>query len=402
VNDHLPQADTRTVDTIADNVEVSVVIPCLNEAGTLDGVVRAALQALRARDIRGEVVVADNGSTDGSAAIAERAGARVVQVPSRGYGHALRGGIMAARGGLVIMGDADGQHDFGDIGRFIDRLREGFDLVQGCRLPSGGGRVMPGAMPLSHRWVGNPMFSWMARRWFGAPVHDVYCGMRGFRKDLFDRLDLRCTGMEFATEMILKASLSGARIAEAPITVHPDRRIGRPAHMRTVRDGWRTLRFFLLYSPRWLFLIPGALFITLGALGYALALPGVSIGRVTFEANTLLFASVSILCGYQSVLFAIIAKTFAVSEGLLPEDPRLNRFFEVMNLEKGLLVGVTALVVGIASLGVVLDLWRQSGWSHLEFPQTMRWVIPGATLTALGFQTILSSFLVSIAGLRRR
>jgi glycosyltransferase involved in cell wall biosynthesis len=383
-------------------LELSVVIPCLNEANTLESIVRAAIRAMRDLGIRGEVVVADNGSIDGSDRIAVDAGARVVPVAARGYGNALMGGIAAARGRFVIMGDADGQHDFADIGPMVDRLREGFDLVQGCRLPSGGGKILPGGMALTHRLIGNPMFSWMARTWFRAPVHDVYCGFRGFRRELFDTLNLRCTGMEFSIEMIVKASLHRVRIAEAPITVHPDRRTAHGAHMRTFRDGWRTLRFFLLYSPRWLFLIPGFLLAALGFLGYALALPGETIGRVSFEANTLLFSSVFILCGYQSVLFALIAKTFAVNEGLLPWDRRLEKFFEIVNLEKGLVIGAVALLAGLACLGIVLNLWRLSGFSHLEFGTTMRWAIPGATLTAIGVQTILSSFLVSIVGLRRR
>ena len=384
------------------SVELSIVMPCLNEADTIEACILRARRALDEHAISGEIIVADNGSTDGSIVIAERLAARVVRVPARGYGNALMGGIAAARGTYVVMGDADSSYDFLDVPRIVDMLRQGYDLVQGCRLPAGGGRISPGAMPLLHRWWGNPMFSLMARRWFDAPIHDVYCGLRGFTRAHYDRLDQRCTGMEFATEMIIKSSLRGARIAEVPITLHPDGRRTHAPHLKTFRDGWRTLRFFLMYSPRWLFLMPGAALILLGLFGYVLAMPGVTIGRVTFDAHTLLFASLAILCGYQSVLFAIFTKTFAISEGLMPDDPRLNRLFTIVNLERGVIAGLLALAVGVALLLDAVNQWRLQDFGRLDYSQTMRWVIPGATLTALGFQTVLSSFFVSILGMRRR
>ena len=383
-------------------IEVSVVIPCLNEADTLETCIVKARRALCKDNIRGEIIVADNGSTDGSPAIASRIGARVVHVKGAGYGSALMGGMAAARGRFIIMGDADDSYDFLEIPRFIEKLRNGFDLVQGCRLPSGGGAVQPGAMPLLHRWLGNPVLSGMTRKMFHAPIHDVYCGMRGFTKALYHSLDQRCTGMEFAPEMIIKASLFGARIAEVPITLYPDGRKSHAPHLRTFRDGWRTLRFFLMYSPRWLFLVPGLLLILLGLIGYAVAMPGMTLNGVTFDAHTLLFASLAILCGYQSSLFAIFSKTFAVSEGLIPEDRRLTRFFEVINLERGLIISGVTLVFGIALLAVAVNHWRLTGFGHLDYAETMRLVVPGVTLTALGFQTMLSSFFVSILGLRRR
>ncbi len=384
------------------SVELTVVMPCLNEAETLAICIAKARRAFSANHIAGEIVVADNGSTDGSQAIATNMGARLVPVSARGYGNALMGGIAAARGKYIIMGDADDSYDFLEIPRYLEKLRQGYDLVQGCRLPSGGGRVMPGAMPLSHRWWGNPMFSLMARRWFYAPIHDVYCGLRGFTKELYNRLNLRCTGMEFATEMIIKSSLYRERITEIPITLHRDGRTAHPPHLKTYRDGWRTLRFFLIYSPRWLFHLPGVLLIVLGLVGYALALPGVSLAGVTFDAHTLLFASLAIMCGYQAILFAIFSKTFAIGEGLMPEDPHLTRFFQVMNLERGLLLAVGALVVGVGLLLAAVNAWRQAGFGSLDYAQTMRLVVPGATLTALGFQTVLSSFFVSMLGMRRR
>jgi glycosyltransferase involved in cell wall biosynthesis len=242
-------SDVDSKSEIDSKLEVSVVMPCLNEADTLEACVTKAQRVLRKHGIKGEVIVADNGSTDGSQAIAIRMGARLVHVEPKGYGNALMGGIAAARGKFVIMGDADDSYDFLQLSRFVEKLREGFDLVQGCRLPAGGGTVQPGAMPFLHRWWGNPMFSIMTRWMFHAPIHDVYCGMRGFAKELYDRLDQRCTGMEFATEMIIKASLFGADIAEVPITLHPDGRKSHAPHLKTFRDGWRTLRFFLMYSP---------------------------------------------------------------------------------------------------------------------------------------------------------
>jgi glycosyltransferase involved in cell wall biosynthesis len=377
-------------------------MPCLNEAETLGICIDKALRAMREHGIAGEVIVADNGSTDGSVAIAAGRGVRVVHVAERGYGSALMAGIAAARGTYVVMGDADDSYDFGEVPRFVEKLREGYDLVQGCRLESGGGQVAPGAMPFLHRWWGNPMFSWLARRWFRTPVHDVYCGMRAFSAETYRRLDQRCVGMEFATEMMIKASLSRLRIAEVPITLHRDGRTFHPPHLRTFRDGWRTLRFYLMYSPRWLFLVPGATLILLGIAGYGLAMPRVTINDVTFDAHTLLFASLAIICGYQSLLFAILTKTFAMTEGLLPVDGRMMRLFRIVDLEKGLLAGAGAMVVGLVLLVSAMNQWRVRDFGSLDYAHTMRWVIPGVTLTALGFQTILSSFFISILGLARR
>jgi len=383
-------------------MEVSVVIPCLNEAETLATCIDKAFRALNEHQIDSEIIVADNGSTDGSCEIAKGLGVRVLHVKERGYGNALMEGIAAARGEFIIMGDADDSYDFLEIPKFVGTLREGFDIVQGCRLPSGGGTIMPGAMPLLHRVWGNPMFSFLARRWFKSPLHDVYCGMRGFRKDFYNRLDQRCTGMEFATEMIIKASLHGEQIAEIPITLHPDGRKSRAPHLRTFRDGWRTIRLFLIYSPRWLFLLPGLLLIFVGMLGYGIALPGMTFGGVTFDAHTLLFASLALLCGYQSVVFAISIKTFAISEGLLPEDPRMNRFFELVYLERGLIISLIVLLIGVGLLAAAILKWQATGFERLDYVHTMRLVIPGATLAALAIQTIFSSFFVSILGMRRR
>jgi glycosyltransferase involved in cell wall biosynthesis len=377
-------------------------MPCLNEADTVATCVEKTRRALRENRIEGEVIVADNGSTDGSQALAAHAGARVVSVEARGYGNALMGGIAAARGKFIIMGDADDSYDFLEIAKFVERLRKGADLVQGCRLPAGGGRILPGAMPLSHRWLGNPVFSLLVRHMFWSPVRDVYCGLRGFRKDYYQSLNQRCTGMEFATEMIIKAGVFGANVYEVPITLHPDGRKSHAPHLKTFRDGWRTLRFFLMYSPKWLFLQPGIFLILLGLLGYGLALPGVTLFDVTFDAHTLLFASLVILLGYQCIQFAVFTKIFAIGEGLLPDDTRLTRLFRVVTLEKGLLGGAGSLLIGVALLLVSVNQWRLTDFGRLDYAHTMRWVIPGVTLAALGFQTILSSFFTSILGMHRR
>jgi len=383
-------------------IEVSIVMPCLDEADTVGSCITKALSAIEQRGLSGEVIVADNGSKDGSTEIARRLGARVVLASVRGYGSALRCGIEAARGRFIIMGDADDSYDFLEVPVYVDKLREGYDLVQGCRLPAGGGTVSKGAMPLLHRWWGNPMLSWLARKWFGARVNDVYCGMRGFTKASFDSLDLRCTGMEFATEMIIKACLHGARITEVPITLHRDGRKSHARHLRTFHDGWRTLRLFLIYCPRWLFQAPGVTAILLGLIGYAVALPGVRIWGMTFDAHTLLFASLFLLIGYQAILFGLFTRAFAMTSRLLPPDRRTERLLRLVNLERGLLLGLILLACGLVLLGLAVNQWRELDFGRLDYSHTMRWVIPGATLSTLGFQTVLSSFFLAVLGTARR
>src|SRR6267378_6287204 len=383
-------------------IEVSVVIPCLNEEDTLARCIEKARRALREHNIAGEIVVADNGSTDSSRAIAEREQARVVTIKEPGYGSALMGGIAAASGRFIIIGDADDSYDFLEIPKIVKKLREGFGLVQGCRLPAGGGSIQPGAMPFLHRWIGNPVFSFLARRWFRAPINDVYCGLRGFTKAMYERLDQRCTGMEFATEMIIKASLAGARIGEVPITLHPDGRKSHPPHLKTFRDGWRTLRFFLMCSPRRLFLLPGLTLVVLGIAGYTVAMPGMTIGRMTFDAHTLLFASLAVICGSQSMLFALLAKTFAITEGVLPPDTRIDRFARILPLERGLLLGLATVLLGGVMLAAAVNEWRVRDFGRLNYAETMRVVVPGVTLAVLGYQTILSCFFLSLLSMRRR
>jgi hypothetical protein len=349
--------------------------------------------------IEGEIIVADNGSSDASLAIAAEHGARIVPVKVRGYGSALMAGIAAARGKYIIMGDADDSYDFGELPKFVRRLRQGCDLVQGCRLPSGGGRVLPGAMPFLHRWLGNPMFSLLVRGMFRAPVHDVYCGLRGFTKKAYLKLGQRCTGMEFATEMIIKASLYGLNIDEVPITLHPDGRTAHSPHLKTFRDGWRTLRFFFLCSPRWLFAFPGLLAIAAGLLGYGLAVPGLKIHGATLGAHTLLVASLALLVGHQALFFAIYAKVFSCREGLLPPDSRFDSLFRFLTLERGLGASALAMIAGLGLLGWVTASWVLHGLGPLDYAHTMRLVIPGVTLIALGVQTTLSSLMISVMSL---
>jgi glycosyltransferase involved in cell wall biosynthesis len=381
---------------------LSVVMPCLNEADTLAICIEKARRGIKESGVSGEIIIADNGSVDGSIQIAEELEARVVHVREKGYGNALMGGIEAAEGEFVMMGDADDSYDWLEIPKFVAKLNEGYDLVQGCRLPKGGGRVLPGAMPFLHRWWGNPMFSRMVKSWFHAPINDVYCGLRGFTKEHYNSLNQRCTGMEFATEMIIKSSLYKAKIAEVPITLHPDGRKSHAPHLKTFRDGWRTLRFFLMYSPRWLFLIPGLFLILLGILSYVIALPNLRLWGIGFDIHTLLFGSMFIICGYQSALFAIMTKTFAINEGLMPEDPKMIRFFKIIDLERGIFLAAIALLLGLILLIMAINDWRLANFGALNYADTMRLVIPGATLVVLGFQTILFGFFVSILGMKRK
>lgn len=370
-------------------VELTVVMPCLNEADTLATCIRKAWRGMRAADCVGEILVADNGSTDGSIEIAKDEGARVVHVPRKGYGFALQAGISAARGKYVLMGDADDSYDFLEIPRFLEKLRSGHQLVQGCRLPAGGGTVKKGAMPFSHRWFGNPMFSFMVRKMYWSPIHDVYCGMRGFTKDFYERNRPVAGGMEFATEMIIRASLNGEDTAEVPITLHPDGRKAHAPHLRTVRDGWRTLRFFMLRSPRYLFFRPGAL---LAVLGLTLMLAGQfnwTLGPMTFDLHTMLVGALALLLGAQAMQFGVFAKLLAIAEGFSPSDTRLSKLLATFTLERGLLVGGGAACAGLACIGLTSYQWAVGGFAGLEYGVAMRWVIPGVVLVAAGVQMVL-------------
>lgn len=380
-------------------LKLSVVMPCLNESLTIGTCIKKAVRTMEQLGIHGEVIVADNGSTDGSQSIAAGLGARVVPVQTKGYGSALRGGIAAARGELVIMGDGDDSYDFTQLADFVNKLDEGYDLVMGNRFK---GRILPGAMPLLHRFLGNPGLSWLGRLFFKCPVGDFQCGLRGFRKDAIDALDLRTLGMEFSTEMVVKATLFHLRIAEIPTVLSPDGR-DRPPHLRTWRDGWRYLRFLLLYSPRWLFLYPGIALLLLGSAISAWLLPGPqTIGAVTFDYHTLLFGAMAILVGFQSVNFAAFSRVFAASEGLLPEDPRLTQLFRYITLEVGLAVGALLILAGAGMWVFGLGYWKSQSFGPLDPGKTLRIVIPGLVSLTLGIEIVLSSFFLSVLGMRRR
>lgn len=380
-------------------LEVSVVMPCLNESQTLSSCIQKAQAALRQHGIAGEIVIADNGSTDGSQQIAEQTGARVVHVAEKGYGAALRGGIEAARGKFIIMGDADDSYDFGHAPRFVAKLREGYDLVMGNRFKGG---IQPRAMPPLHRYLGNPVLSRIGRIFFKAPCADFHCGMRAFTRAAYQRMDLRTAGMEFASEMIVKSSLLGMRIAEVPTTLVPDGR-NRPPHLRTWRDGWRHLRFLLLYSPRWLFLYPGFLLMGIGMIAGAWLLPGPrKVGSVVFDFHSLLYASLSMFLGFQCIAFAVFTKIFAISEGLLPPDPRLNKMFRYVTLEVGLAVGMGLVLLGLGASVYAVHGWRLHQFGELNPENTMRVVVPATLALGLGTQIIFSSFFLSVLGMRRR
>lgn len=378
------------------SVELTIVLPCLNEAETLAACVEEALRALREQNISGEVIVADNGSTDGSQEIATRLGARVVPVSEKGYGRALQGGIAAARGRFILMGDSDGSYDFTHAGRFVAKLREGYDLVMGNRFLGG---IQPGAMPWKNRYLGNPILSGIGRLFFRCPIGDFHCGLRAFSRDAYNRLELRTAGMEFASEMVIKATLFKFRIAEIPTTLRPDGR-SRPPHLRPWRDGWRHLRFMLLFSPRWLFLQPGlALFLSGLLLGAFLVRGPLRVGSITFDVHTLLFSGMAVLIGFQAVAFAIFTKHFATQSGLLPPDPRLVRWLSALSLERGLAVGGVLALAGLALSLHAVGLWSGVSFGDLAPGELLRLVIPGSVLLTLGCQVVLVSFLVSILDL---
>jgi glycosyltransferase involved in cell wall biosynthesis len=380
-------------------VELSVVMPCLNEAETLEACICKVQRAFAAGDIAGEIIVADNGSTDGSPEIAASLGARVVHVAAKGYGNALAGGIAAARGACIIMGDADDSYDFSQIPLFLERLRAGKDLVIGNRFQGG---IQRDAMPFLHRYLGNPALTYIGKLFFGSPCGDFHCGLRGFSKKTYELLCLRTTGMEFATEMIVKASLLKMNIAEVPTTLSPDGR-SRPPHLRTWHDGWRHLRFLLLYSPRWLFLYPGIALMLIGLLAGAWLLPGPRrVGQVEFDAQTLLYAAAAVLLGFQAIAFALFAKIFAISEGMHPPDPSLERLFPHITLEVGLLAGAVLVVAGLSVSLYAVHVWSAHHFGPLNASQTLRLVIPAVTALTLGVQTIFSSFFLSVLGMRRR
>jgi glycosyltransferase involved in cell wall biosynthesis len=373
--------------------KISIVMPCLNEAETLSVCITKAKHFLKSNRIEGEIIVADNGSTDNSVEIATEMGVRVIHVAEKGYGNALRGGFEAARGQYVIMGDADDSYDFSDLMPFIDNLDRGCDLVIGNRFKGG---IRSGAMPFLHRYVGNPILSWIARLFFKSHIGDFHCGLRGFRRDVLPALNLQTAGMEFASEMIVKAVMRGLKIHEVPIVLYPDGR-SRPPHLRTWSDGWRHLRFLLLYSPRWLFFYPGILLVIVGVLISALLIDGPQeLAGVILDINSLLYAAFLTIMGIQSILFSLFTYVFGTSTGLLPTDKTIDIWIKYMGLERGILLGVCMILLGFVSSVGALVYWSQNQFGPIDPTFSMRLVIPGAVLFTLGFQMLFASFFLSI------
>jgi len=374
-------------------MELTILMPCLNEAETIEICVRKARSYLESRGIAGEVLVADNGSTDGSQRLAERCGARVVPIPMRGYGAALQGGIHAAQGTFIVMGDGDDSYDFTALDPFLEKLRGGAELVMGNRFLGG---IQPNAMPPLHRYLGNPVLTGIGRLFFKSPCGDFHCGLRGFRRDSILSLRLTSRGMEFASEMVVKATLRKLRIAEVPTTLAKDGR-SRPPHLRSWRDGWRHLRFLLLFSPAWLFLYPGLALLLLGAIAMAWLLPAPrSAGGVTLDVNTLVFTAAAVECGFQAIVFYMFAKTFAIRSGLLPEDRVVTRLREILRLERGLILGSVLAGTGALLAAYAIGFWSVRSFGHLDPQMSLRIVVPAATLLMLGLQVMFSSCLLSI------
>lgn len=396
----LKLSDSKTYAPVRQGTcELSVVIPCLNEAETLAVCIDKAYAAIRSNGIDGEVIVADNGSTDGSREIAVLHGAVLVPVPTRGYGAALMGGFEAARGRFLIMADGDDSYEFAHIPRFVQALRNGADLVMGNRFKGG---IKPGAMPFLHRYLGNPVLSFLGRVIFGVNAGDFHCGMRGLTKQTFETLELRTPGMEFASEMVVKASLKGLRIEEVPTTLSPDGR-SRAPHLRTWRDGWRHLRFLLLYSPKWLFLYPGLIMIFLGACGTVWLLPHEQhIGSVSFDLDTLVYSLSAVLIGFQTAVFGICAKVYGVNIGILPPHrPGMQRGLKIFSLETGTILGLVLVIVGIACSVASLRFWHLTGFGLLNADRMLRITLPSAVLIILGIEIVMASWLLGVLSIPR-
>lgn len=380
---------------LIDSCELTLLMPCLNESESLAACIQKAQSALDELSVNGEILIADNGSTDGSQNIAIQYGARVINVKERGYGAALREGILASRGALIIMGDADDSYDWSSIKPIYNHLLEGIDLVMGCRFPSGGGTVMPHAMPWLHKWIGNPVLSMLGRLFFKTEIKDFHCGLRGFSKTAISRLHLQTNGMEFASEMIIKAAFHKLSIAQVPIILHPDKRSGC-SHLNTWRDGWRHLKYMLMFSPQWLFFYPGLCLMALGLIGFFILIPGpLKIGHVGFDVNTMLISSGSFICGFQCIMFWITARLFGIRERILPKDPFFEKFSSNFHLETGILCGAGLTIAGIILLLIGLLYWGKHEFGSIPYGTGLRIIIPSVSLITIGVQFVFNSFFIS-------
>ncbi len=384
---------------MSSKIELSIVMPCLNEAETLEICIKKANSFLALHNVLGEIIIADNGSNDGSQDIAKRLNARIVNVEEKGYGNALKGGIRASNGSFVIMADADDSYDFSSLLPFLEQLRNGNDLVMGNRFKGG---IKEGAMPFLHKYLGNPVLSFLGRLFFKIDIGDFHCGLRGFSKDAFIKMDLKTTGMEFASEMIVKSKLNNLKITEVPTILSPDGRT-RPPHLNTWRDGWRHLRFLLLYSPSWLFLIPGLLLCAMGLiLSVMITIKPLQINALTLDVHTLLYSMSSIIIGFQFILFYGLTKIFSVENGLLPKSNRYKRLFKVLNLEKGLIIGGFLVILGFFLSLKSVGIWSQNDFMETNPSKLLRVVIPAITCLQMGVQVILFSLFFSVLGLKNK
>ncbi len=380
-------------------IELTILMPCLNEAETLEVCINKAKSFLEKSGVKGEILIADNGSTDGSVEIAERCGARVEHVPVKGYGAALIGGCKAAKGKYVIMGDADDSYDFLNLMPFVEKLREGYELVMGNRFKGG---IAKGAMPPLHRYLGNPVLSFIGRLFFPSDIGDFHCGLRGYEREAMLKLDLHTTGMEYASEMVVKATMYGLKMAEVPTTLSPDGR-SRAPHLRSFRDGWRHLKFLLLHSPNWLFLYPGMIFCVVGLImTVALMFGPVQIGSVAFDIHTMLYGSAMVMIGANMIFFSLFTRIYAMRTNFIPTKESVATKLANVTTENGAVAGVLLTLAGIIMTIAAFVIWKDTSFGNLNPQEMMRMTIPALTLMVVGIEMIFASFFIGILNIKHQ